>query len=119
MIPGYTPLHPESCGFRDEYQEIVSIGVDRIFGLSLQASDYQQESKERLNLPFELLSDVNHKFTHSLQLPTFEVAGELFLKRHTLVFFRGRIKHVFYPVFPPDAHAAEVIRWVNNSFTNE
>ena len=82
-----------------------------VFGLSLQTTDYQREARDRLGLPFELLSDADVAFTDALGRPTFELAGETFQKRLTLVIADGRVEHVFYPVFPPDEHAGEVIGW--------
>ena len=85
------------------------MGVDQLYGLSTQDTAYQQEAVDRLHLPFPLLSDEGLAFTHALGLPTFEVEGVTLLKRCTLVVDDGRIAHVFYPVFPPDQNAREVI----------
>lgn len=111
-IPGARGCTPESCGFRDHYRDLLDRGASEVFGLSVQSSDYQREVRDRLGLPFELLSDSSLEFTDQLRLPTFEIAGERLLKRLTLVLSDGRIEHVFYPVFPPDEHAAEVARWL-------
>ncbi|MDZ7688240.1 MAG: peroxiredoxin [Halobacteriales archaeon] len=111
-IPGARGCTPESCGFRDHYTELRSRGAE-VFGLSVQSSEYQREARERLSLPFELLSDSSLEFAGSLELPTFEVDGEVLLKRLTLVVLDGRIEHVFYPVFPPDQHADEVLSWLD------
>ena len=113
-IPGARGCTPESCDFRDHYRELLDRDVSEVFGLSVQPSDYQREAHKRLELPFELLSDVDLEFAHWLNLPTFEVAGEQFLKRLTLVLSDGQIDHVFYPVFPPDEHANEVVRWAES-----
>jgi peroxiredoxin len=83
-----------------------------VFGLSTQDSGYQREAAERLHLPFALLSDADLELTKALRLPTFDAAGQTLLKRFTLVIADGRIEHVFYPVFPPDGHAAEVLEWL-------
>lgn len=111
-IPGARGCTPESCGFRDHYRELLDRGASEVFGLSVQSSEYQREVRDRLELPFELLSDSSLTFTNQLRLPTFDVAGERLLKRLTLVLSDGRIEHVFYPVFPPDEHAEEVARWL-------
>lgn len=111
-IPGARGCTPESCGFRDHYRDLLDRGASEVFGLSVQSSEYQREVRDRLGLPFELLSDSSQEFTDQLRLPTFEIAGERLLKRLTLVLSDGRIEHVFYPVFPPDEHAAEVARWL-------
>ena len=111
-IPGARGCTPESCGFRDRHRELLALGSE-VFGLSTQDSAYQREVVERLHLPFPLLSDERLEFTRAMSLPTFEVDGMTLTKRLTLVIAAGRVEHVFYPVFPPDAHAAEVISWLN------
>jgi peroxiredoxin len=109
-IPGARGCTPESCAFRDHYQELQALGT-RVFGLSTQSTEYQREAVSRLHLPFPLLSDAEHAFTTALRLPTFEVDGMTLIKRLTLIIDDGRIEKVFYPIFPPDGHAEEVIRW--------
>jgi peroxiredoxin len=111
LIPGARGCTPETCGFRDHHAELAAAGA-RVFGLSTQESDYQREVAERLALPFALLSDNRFELTHGLGLPTFDVAGHTLLKRHTLVIRDGTVEHVFYPVFPPDRHAGEVLAWL-------
>jgi len=114
-IPGARGCTPQSCGFRDHFVELKQLGVACVFGLSTQDSDYQREAAERLHLPFPLLSDVALKFTRALGLPTFEVAGMTLLKRMALVIDDGTIVKVFYPVFPPDKNAEEVVAWLRAS----
>jgi peroxiredoxin len=111
-IPGARGCTPQSCGFRDHFAELRQAGVDHLFGLSTQDSEYQREAAERLHLPFAVLSDADLKFAKALRLPTFEVEGMTLLKRLTLVIDDGRITHVFYPVFPPDRSAQEVVDWL-------
>jgi len=111
-IPGARGCTPQSCGFRDHFAEMRKAGVDHLFGLSTQDSDYQRKLAERLHLPFAILSDAGLAFTKTLRLPTFEVEGMTLLKRLTLVIDDGRIAHVFYPVFPPDKSAQEVVDWL-------
>jgi peroxiredoxin len=102
---------PEACGFRDTHQQFADLGV-RVLALSTQPSDYQREMADRLHLPFPVLSDERLELTTALELPTFETSGWTLLKRLTLVVDDGRIEHVFYPVFPPDGHATEVLDWL-------
>jgi len=111
-IPGARGCTPESCGFRDHYSELQAAAASTVFGLSTQDTGSQREAAERLQLPFALLSDANLELTKALRLPTFEAAGQTLLKRFTMVISEGRIEHVFYPVFPPDGHAEEVLRWL-------
>jgi len=110
-IPGARGCTPETCGFRDHHRELTRLGVT-VFGLSTQSTAYQQEMIGRLKVPFEVLSDEHLALTHAMRLPTFEFGGEVLLKRLTLVLSRGRVEKVFYPVFPPDTHATEVVRWL-------
>jgi peroxiredoxin len=111
LIPGARGCTPESCAFRDHHAELARMGVD-VVGISTQDTAYQREAVERLNLPFALVSDAQLRLTRAMRLPTFEIAGHVLLKRFTLLIRDGRVEHVFYPVFPPDRHAEEVLRWL-------
>jgi len=111
-IPGARGCTPQSCGFRDHFAELRSLGVARLFGLSAQSREDQREVVERLHLPFALLSDAQLELKRALNLPIFEVDGMVLLKRLTVVVDDGIISKVFYPVFPPDRSAAEVIAWL-------
>ena len=110
-IPGARGCTPQSCAFRDHHAELAALGA-RVFGLSTQDTAYQREAAERLHLPFPLLSDADLAFSRALRLPLFEVAGMTLTKRLTLIVRDGRIERVFYPVFPPDRNAAEVMAWL-------
>ena len=110
-IPGARGCTPQACAFRDHYGELRGLGT-QVFGLSTQDTDYQREAVGRLHLPFELLSDAAFEFAQRLQLPTFEFDGLTLIKRLTLILRDGQIEKVFYPVFPPDKNAAEVIDWL-------
>ncbi|MFK0156230.1 redoxin family protein [Streptomyces sp. NPDC090493] len=111
-IPGARGCTPETCGFRDHHQELLAAGAAGVFGLSSQDTDYQQEVVERLGLPFRMLSDPAHGLARTLGLPTFDTAGLTLYKRLTLIVRDGVIEHVFYPVFPPDEHAGQVLTWL-------
>jgi peroxiredoxin len=110
-IPGARGCTPEACGFRDAHVQFSELGV-RVLALSTQPGDYQREMAERLHLPFPVLSDEALELTNALRLPTFETSGWTLLKRLTLVIDDGRVAQVFYPVFPPDSHASEVLSWL-------
>ncbi len=110
-IPGARGCTPQSCAFRDHYAELRGLGAE-VFGLSTQDTAYQREAAERLHLPFPLLSDADLHLARALRLPTFTTAGMTLLKRVTLLVNDGRIEKVWYPVFPPDANAGEVVRWL-------
>jgi peroxiredoxin len=114
-IPGARGCTPQSCSFRDHFAELKGLGVAHLYGLSTQDSEYQREAAARLKLPFPILSDKDFALTRALNLPTFEVAGMTLLKRMALVIDNGVITKVFYPVFPPDKNAAEVIAWLQAS----
>jgi peroxiredoxin len=114
LIPGARGCTPETCGFRDHHAEIQAAGAE-VFGLSTQDTAYQQELVERLHLPVPILSDAQLKLTRAWKLPTFEVAGQTLLRRLTLALRDGGVEHVWYPVFPPDTHAAEVLRWLRSN----
>ena len=111
LIPGARGCTPETCAFRDHARELREAGA-AVAGLSTEETELQREAAERLHLPFPLLSDADLALTRALDLPTFEVAGHTLLKRLTLVIRDGLVEHVFYPVFPPDAHAAQVLNWL-------
>ena len=114
-IPGARGCTPQSCAFRDHHQELKEMGVSELFGLSTQDTAYQQEAAERLHLPFELLSDEKLEFAKTLRLPTFEVDGMKLIKRIMLIARDGKIVKVFYPVFPSDKNAEEVVGWLTVS----
>jgi peroxiredoxin len=111
-IPGARGCTPQTCSFRDHFAELKGLGVKHLFGLSTQDPTYQQEAAERLHLPFAMLSDEHLALGRAMQLPTFQTSGMTLLKRFTLVIDDGVVTHVFYPVFPPDRSAAEVVEWL-------
>jgi peroxiredoxin len=115
MIPGARGCTPQTCAFRDHFHDLQRLGVARVFGLSTQSAADQLEVAERLHLSFPLLSDERLMLTRVMNLPTFVTAGMTLLKRFTLIVDGGRISHVFYPVFPPDRNAREVIEWLSSS----
>jgi peroxiredoxin len=110
-IPGARGCTPQSCSFRDHHSELQSFHT-RVFGLSTQTTQYQQEAATRLHLPFLLLSDAQLTFSKALNLPTFEVEGKTLIKRLTMILWQGNIEKVFYPVFPPHKSAQDVVAWL-------
>ncbi len=111
-IPGARGCTPQTCGFRDGFNEFLERNVG-VFGLSTQSTEYQKEMAGRLVLPFEVLSDSEYRFCDLLRLPTFEVEGKRLIKRLTLVIRDGRIEHALYPVFPPDKSAEQTLDWLD------
>ena len=112
QIPGARGCTPQSCSFRDNFGELKRLGVAQLYGLSTQDTAYQQEAANRLHLPFPILSDEKLSLTKALKLPTFTASGMTLLKRMALVIDDGAIRKAFYPVFPPDKNAEEVIAWL-------
>ena len=115
QIPGARGCTPQSCSFRDHFGELKRLGVAQLYGLSTQDTAYQSEAATRLHLPFAILSDEKLALAKALNLPTFTTAGMTLLKRMALVIDDGVITKAFYPVFPPDKNAEEVIAWVQES----
>ena len=114
-IPGARGCTPQSCGFRDHFADLKRLGVAQLYGLSTQDTAYQREAVERLHLPFAILSDADLTLTRTLNLTTFAVDGMTLIKRMAWVIDDGTITQVFYPVFPPDKSAEDVIAWLKTS----
>jgi peroxiredoxin len=113
-IPGARGCTQESCAYRDLHQEFRELGWS-VAGLSAQPADEQQEASVRLHLVFPLLADPERQLGEALRLPTFEAGGMTLYKRLTLVAREGRIVKVFYPVFPPQNNAGEVLAWIRSN----
>lgn len=109
--PGARGCTPQSCGYRDHGAELRELGAT-VVGLSAQTLDDQREAAERLGLPHAVAADPELRLADALRLPTFEFEGKRLYKRLALVAEDGRIVKVFYPVFPPDENAAEVVAWL-------
>jgi len=114
-IPGARGCTPQSCAFRDHFNEMKQLGVAQLYGLSTQDTAYQREVAERLHLPFAILSDAKLALTKAMNLPTFVAGGMTLLKRMAWVIDDGVIVKVFYPVFPPDRNAGDVVAWLQRS----
>ncbi len=112
MIPGARGCTPQTCAFRDLFAELKAGGAQHVFGVSTQPNDYQTEMAGRLHLPFPVLSDHDLELAKALDLPTMEAGGETLLKRMALIIDDAVITHVFYPVFPPDRNAGDVLAWL-------
>ncbi len=112
-IPGARGCSTEACDFRDHYDDLRDAGVNAVYGLSSQETAYQAEVVDRLRLPFSMLSDERFEFADALNLPTFQAPGQDRLyARLTLIVKDGLIEHVFYPIFPPNTHAQQVLSWL-------
>jgi len=113
QIPGARGCTPQSCAFRDHYQELQALHAN-VFGLSVQSTEYQREMATRLHLPFQVLSDEQYQFQKALNLPTFVAAGMTLLKRVTFISHQGRIEAVHYPIFPSDSDPAWVLDYLKS-----
>jgi peroxiredoxin len=111
-IPGARGCTPHTCAFRDLHGELTATGATAVFGLSTQTLPEQQATVDRLHLPFPLLSDAGLALVRAMALPTMEVEGKTMIKRMAWIIDDGTIAHVFYPVFPPDRNAADVLAWL-------
>ena len=109
--PGARGCTPQNCAFRDSAQELADLGAT-VFGLSAQSLDQQREFGEREHLPYPLLNDSEFRLAEESGQPTFEANGVRYYRRLTFVARRGQVERVFYPVFPPQDNAAEVIAWL-------
>jgi peroxiredoxin len=112
-VPGARGCTPQSCGFRDHAAELAALGA-RVAGLSAQPLPDQEELATRLRLSYPVIADPELRLAHELGLPTFTFEGVELYKRVTLILQRGRVEHVFYPVFPPDRNAAMVVAWLKS-----
>jgi peroxiredoxin len=112
QIPGARGCTPQSCAFRDSVAQIAELD-GAIFGLSSQDLAEQQEFAAREHIPYPLINDSSFSLAGELGLPTFEADGERYYRRLTLIARSARIVKVFYPVFPPQQNAADVIAWLN------
>lgn len=113
-IPGARGCTPQSCSFRDHYRELQSHNAC-VYGLSTQTTEYQREARERLHLPFELVSDSQLQLKTELKLPSFSVDGMELYRRMALIVRANTIVKVFYPVFPPSENAADVLTWLTEN----
>lgn len=115
MIPGARGCTPQTCAFRDLFKDLKDAGAQHVFGISTQDSAYQRELVERMHVPFQIMSDVDLVFMRALNLPSMDVAGLTLIKRLAMIIDDGKITHVFYPVFPPDRNAGDVLAWLQEN----
>ncbi|GAB5540076.1 MAG: redoxin family protein [Salibacteraceae bacterium] len=111
-IPGARGCTPQACSYRDKFSELEDLGAN-LYGLSTQDTEYQKEAVSRLGLPYKLLSDSNLQFLENLNLPFFKIGDTVLLKRITLIIQNGIVSHYFYPVYPPNSDAENVLSWIS------
>lgn len=119
LVPGLRGCTPQSCGYRDLVGEFRALGVG-VYAVSTQTTAYQREFAERMHIPFPILSDAGLALTRALRLPSIEMPAveggpTTLLKRMAWFCERSRVEHVWYPVFPPDRNAAEVLGWIRST----
>lgn len=114
-FPGARGCTPQSCGFRDHAAELAELGAPHVAGVSSQPLERQVEFAERNHMPFPVIADPELALRDALGLPTFEIAGHTLYRRLALVAVGGWIAKVFYPVFPPDRNAADVVSWLQKN----
>ena len=114
-MPGARGCTSQACTFRDNLPILRKFGVNTVFGLSTQNTAYQKEAKERLKLPYDLLSDEKLEFVSAMQMPVFHWEGDSLMKRYTLAIKEGKVVKVWYPVFPPDENWKEVVAWLKEN----
>lgn len=112
LIPGARGCSQEACSFRDNLATLEALGTDRVLALSSDKSEHQSALVDRFHLPYPMLSDPELALSESLGLPTFDAAGMTLFKRLTMIVHGATVEHVFYPIFPPNRHADEVIAWL-------
>jgi peroxiredoxin len=112
LIPGARGCTPHTCAFRDLHAELTAAGASAVFGLSTQTAAEQTATAQRLHLPFPLLSDSDLRLARAMTLPVMDVAGKTMIKRLALIVDDGVVTKVFYPVFPPDRNAGDVLAWL-------
>ena len=113
-IPGATGCTAQTCSFRDCYEEFIKLNAIPI-GLSTQSINDIREMTSRLMIPYDVLSDEKLIFLKQMKLPTFEIDSNVYIKRLTLIVEKSKIKHVFYPIFPPHEHINEVLKWLKEN----
>ena len=113
-IPGARGCTPQTCSFRDGYDDFIKLNSIPI-GLSTQNVKDIKEMTTRLSVPYDVVSDEKLTFINLMKLPTFNIENRVYVKRMTMIVEKTVIKHVFYPVYPPDLHFTEVIHWLKNN----
>ncbi|MBF6332983.1 redoxin family protein [Nocardia transvalensis] len=111
-IPGARGCSQEACSFRDNLADLHAQGIQHVIALSSDRTEYQRALADRLHLPYPMVSDTELTLARSLNLPTFDANDATLYKRLTMIVRGNTIERVFYPIFPPDTHAAEVVRWL-------
>ena len=113
-IPGASGCTLETCKFRDNYDELISLNAVTI-GISTQTIEYNKEMTNRLGIAFDVLSDQNLTLKNALNLPTFSVKNKIYLKRLTLIIEKKIVKKVFYPIYNIDKHINDIIKWLKEN----
>lgn len=111
-VPGAKGCTPQACGFRDAFDDFAALGVQRIFGLSSQDSAYQQELRERTQLPYQLLSDQDCALGKALGLPVYQAGPIEVYGRAALVIDDGRLVQLYTEIPEPARNAGQILDWL-------
>ena len=111
-IPGARGCTPQACSFRDTLKDLNQAGAGQTYGISTQTLDFSKEAKERLHLPYDLISDDSLELAKAMKLPTFEFEGNTRVKRFSVAVQGGTIVKVWYPIFPSGSNAELVLEWL-------
>jgi len=114
IIPGAHGSTPQALAYSMARARFRDIGV-KLFGLSSQDLEWQQEFAARNQLTCALLSDAQLKFATALGLPMFTTGGVSYLKRLTLITRDSMIEAVRFPVPAPDKDAEDVLAVLRNN----
>jgi hypothetical protein len=114
MIPGARGCTPQTCAFRDQHKEIIAAGAARVFGLSTQDSAYQRgcgTAASAFPAPLGREARVVEGAPASNN-----GGGRHDAHQASGVGDRRRDPHKgFYPVFPPDRNAGDVLTWLEQN----
>lgn len=114
-IPGARGCSQEACSFRDNLAALRATGAEQVLALSSDRAEYQAELVARFHLPYPMLSDPELSLAKAMDLPTFKAQGMTLYARLTMVMDGPTVEHVFYPIFPADTHADEVVAWLQSN----
>lgn len=110
-IPGARGCTPQNITINECIEDLRNYGVTPI-GISTQPIDELSKISSMREFSQIILSDSSLEFQQKLGIPTFQVENKTMYKRITLILENSKIIKVFYPIFPPDKHILEVLKWL-------
>ena len=112
-IPGARGCTPQNISVNKHLKDLEEYDAAPI-GISTQPIAELEQLSSMRNLSQVLVSDNKLEFQKQLNVPVFVVDGNTMYKRLTLIVKNSKIIKVFYPVFPPDKHIFEILKWLEN-----